>query len=79
MRPRGKAVFRQSNRHTYRLELQLDFDGAVSALRAKEVARRLTEALRLSVVEARDLAGLQRCQLVCHELRQVLPLDLEAH
>ena len=60
----------------YRIELRLDFEGPVSAQRAREVARRITEALRLPALQVKDLAGLQGCQLVCHELRQILPLDV---
>lgn len=76
MRPQRTAALRQSRRHTYRLELQLDFTGPVSGARAKQVARRLTEALQLVAREGQELEGLERCQLLCHELRQVLPLEL---
>jgi hypothetical protein len=58
------------------MELELEFERAIPAQRAKEVARRVTDALRLSRVEVGQVEGLTSCRLVCHPLRKVLPLDV---
>jgi hypothetical protein len=76
VRARRRSGFQRSARHAYMMELELEFGRAIPAQRAKEVARRVTDALRLSRAEVGQLEGLTGCRLVCHPLRKVLTLDV---
>jgi len=70
--------FRRSDRHSYRLELVLQFGEPVAAHDAGQMARRITDAIRVSAVDEDVLAGLENCQLICHEMRKVIPLEPRA-
>lgn len=75
MRPQRRP-FQAAEKHAFRLELQLDFDRTTGATDARQVARRVVEALRLSEVKVPDTDHLAECRLVCHDLRSVLSLTL---
>ena len=74
MRRNKRSPFRSSKRHKYAMELILDFDEAVPANRADEVARRILESVRVSTtgIEAADTPT--SCRLVSHTTRQSLRL-----
>ena len=71
---RSARAFHQSADHTFWMELVLGFAERISGREASEVARRVLEAVQVAMpaVEAAD--SLQTCRLVCHELRQMVPL-----
>jgi len=72
MRPPRRP--QSSERHSFRMELVLEFDGAVGAAAAKEAARRVMDGLGLSVAEVSHGPAVKGCRLVCHDLRRSLPL-----
>jgi hypothetical protein len=74
MHTRSNARFHTASRHTYRVELQLDFAAPVTAARAKEVARRIMDGLKLSADPPVSDAGLTDAELICHTLHRMLPL-----
>ena len=75
MRSRGSR-FRASDRHAYRLELQLEFAAHLGAIDAGQVARRIIEALRMSPIHITDSRGLKECRVICHDLRAAIPLAI---
>lgn len=74
MQRRTTRHFQQSAHHTFRMELVLGFAERISGREASEVARRVLESVQVAMpaVEAAD--SLQSCRLVCHQLRQTVPL-----
>jgi hypothetical protein len=66
--------FHQSTQHKYRMELVLEFGERVSGRQASEAARRILESVQVATPEAAAAGGVQKCQLLCHELRQIVPL-----
>jgi hypothetical protein len=74
MRSRQKPKFFTTARHTYQLELVLEFAAPVTAIRAKEVARRIVDGLHLATEQPRVPADLREAQVICHALGRILPL-----
>jgi hypothetical protein len=76
MRSTPSTGFRTAPRHTYRMELTLEFSGPVSGTDAREAARRILDALRLSAAQGSHEQRLQSARLVCHDLRRIIALEL---
>jgi hypothetical protein len=76
MRPRRPSGYASANRHTCRLELVLEFDGATSVNDAREVTRRVMDALQLSTDLAQGMGRLNSARIICHDLRRTIPLRL---
>jgi len=76
MRPRQPSCFLRLKRHTYRLELVLDFGSAISGNEAREVTRRILDALQVSVLQPQNVRDPESVRLTCHELRRSLQLNL---
>jgi hypothetical protein len=74
MRSRPKPKFASASQHTYRIDLVLDFAAPVTALHAKEAARRILDGLQLSTEHARMDVDLRSAELLCHPLHRVVAL-----
>jgi len=74
MRRRTVSQYSKSETHVYRLELHLQFEEATPAHDARQVARRVTEALRLPTITDGAFPGLKRSMIISHDMKKAIPL-----
>lgn len=67
-----KEGFLAFPRHRFHLELTLDFTRPVSAVRAREAARKLLDAMRVELQDFEPPEPLDDATLKCSELRRLI-------
>ena len=75
MRSARRRPSQPVDRHSFRMELVLQFEAPVSATQAKEAARRVMDGLSLSSVAPQQGVSPSSCRLVCHDLHRSLSLE----
>ncbi len=73
-RPPG-FLFAKSELHKFRMEFSIELDGPVNALKAKELARRVCDRLRLELVDDGSMPEVVVAKMTCRELGRTLRID----